>query len=245
MAKQNQRIFPVIKPLAEVQAEAVAYKQQGIATGDPVAAAYVGPEYFAALYSDALKALKGNADIISLAEAAELMALTPAAYIRKADRGQAVLLEIEGHAFVPRWTFHTHAQGARVKPFHMAVAKEFATNNANRSSFDFSPYLKFMAQKIEMGGPAPQQQLAEIYRAAGVFRGDARIILSVPMAEVMDRALKNPRFMAQFIHQLGQALSYSEPSTPRMGGISEAFLEKYVSHDIPARTRWKLEHKPA
>lgn len=239
----TKRIFPAVKPWAELEAEVIAKKEAALAKGDPMAKHYAGPEVYRRYYDHAIERLN-KIDVLSLDAAADLMGLTPDAYIRKADRGQAVLIEMEGKSYVPRFTLNTCYKNARIKPFHVAVAKEFS-ESADHERFKFISYLKFMAQALEIGAEVPPRRLPEIFKAAGVSKGKARVIISVPMSEIIDRAQKNPSIMAEFINQMGSALTrIGGMGNPNEGGISDEFLARYVSADIPGRDRWTREFMP-
>ncbi len=236
----NKRIFEPVKPLVVLEAEIAARQQEALAKGDPMARFYAGPEIYQRLYGDALERLQ-KIDVLPLEWAADLMGLTPEAYIRKADRGQAVLIEIEGRSYVPRCTLDTRYKNARIKPFHLAVAKEFS-ESADHERFKFISYLKFMTREVEMGAPLPARRLPELFKAAGVSRGGARVILSIPMTEIVDRAVKNPRIMAGLVEHMGAALTrIGGMGNPNEGGLSDDFLARYVPADMPHRNRWKRE----
>lgn len=230
----TNRIFKAVEPFAALEARVLA---DLAALDERTARLRAKPEVYRSLYDDALKNLQQH-DMLSLDKAAERMRLTPAALLRKADRGQAVLIEIEGQRFVPDWTLD---RAGRVKSFHLAIAREFAESGQNEF-FKFMSYMKFMSKNMEMGGPVQARRLPEIFRAAGVKCGQARVILSIPMAEIMDRAPKNNKIMAGLIAELGSALTrIGGMGNPNEGGISEAFLARYVPADIPDRDRWKRE----
>ena len=231
-----KRIFPAAPSLAECEAAASAHRDDGQKKGLP----YAGPEVYRDYYDRALKRLD-QIDILPLESAAELMALTPDAYVRKADRGQAILIEIEGQSFVPRFTLDTRYKNARIKPFHLAIAQEFAEGHVP-GFFKFMSYLQFMNEKMEISAALPERRLPEIFKVAGVSKGDARVILNVPMTEIADRAVKNPQLMASFINKLGPAVSeHGGHNSPSPYGLSDEFLSRYVPADMPHRDRWKRE----
>ena len=232
-----KRIFEPVKPFTVLEAEVIARNER------EKNMRYAGPEVYRGIYDRALARLE-KIDVLPLESAADLMGLTPDAYIRKADRGQAVLIEIEGRSYVPRCTLNTRYKNARVKPFHVAVAKEFS-ESADHERFKFMSYLKFMEQSLEMGAPLPERRLPEIFKAAGVSKGNARVILSVPMVEIIDRAQKNNTIMTALVTHMGAALTrIGGMGNPNEGGLSDEFLAKYVPADIPDRDRWKRELMP-
>lgn len=239
----TKRVFAAVQPWAECEAAIIARKQKALATGDVMAKHYAGPEVYRSYYDRAIERLEKH-DLLTLEAAADLMGLAPEAYVRKADRGQAVLIEIEGRSFVPRFTLDTRYKNARIMPFHLAVAKEFS-ESADHERFKFVSYLKFMDRKLDISTPLPARRLPEIFKAAGVSKGSASVTLHVPMVEIVDRARKNPHIMAEFINQLGAALTrIGGMGNPNEGGLSDEFLARYVPVDIPDRDRWKREFLP-
>ena len=167
------------------------------------------------------------------------MKLSPQALIRKADRGQLVLLEIEGVQAMPDWVLDR--QG-RVKPFQLAIAREFAASG-QQEFFKFISYLKFMdEQALEFETDLPKSTMKDIFRAVGITQGNCRVLVRTPMFEAADRACKDRVIMSEFINKMGAALTrIGGMGNPNEGGLSEDFLTLYVPADIPGRNRWKID----
>lgn len=230
----TNRIFKAVEPFAEVEARVLA-DLAGL--DERRARHHAKPEIYRRLYDEALKRLQ-QGDMLPLDKAAERMRLTPAAILRKADRGQVVLIDMEGVQCVPEWTLD---KAGRIKTFHLAVAREFAESGQNEFFKNMS-YVNFMGKSMEMGGSVPQRRLPEIFRAAGVKQGQARIILTVPMTEIVNRAPENKKIMAGLVAELGSALTrIGGMGNPNEGGLSDEFLARYVPADMPNRDRWKRE----
>jgi hypothetical protein len=84
--------------------------------------------------------------------------------------------------------------------------------------------------------------MKDVFRAVGIKQGSCQVRVRTPMFEAADRALKNPVIMAEFINQLGAALTrIGGMGNPNEGGLSDEFLAQYVPTDIPHRDRWKRE----
>ncbi|MFN3826577.1 MAG: hypothetical protein ACK4NR_03015 [Micavibrio sp.] len=232
------RIFPAAEPWAEKEAAVVARKQAALDTGDLLAHRYAGVEVYRRYYDEALARLD-QLDMLSLEQAAARMKTTPDALCRKADRGQSLLIEIEGRQAVPDWTLD--ARG-RVKPFHLAIAREFA-EGGQHGFFKFMSYLAFMGeQTLEFRAELPKKSLKDVFRAVGIKQGSCQVLVRTPMFEAADRALKNSVIMGEFINKMGAAVTrIGGMGNPNEGGLSEAFLNRYVPANIPQRDRWQRD----
>lgn len=233
------RIFPISQPLAQLISEREALNVQRRQKNPEHAHLYRDASLiYTQIYERALTALSSHG-MLPVAQAATRMNLTSEALLRKADRGQLVLFEIEGMQIVPDWVLDR--QG-RVKPFQLAIAREFAASG-QQEFFKFMSYLKFMGeQTLEFQTALPKASLKEVFRAVGIKQGSCRVLVRTPMFEAADRAAKNRVLMAEFINQLGAALTrIAGMGGPNEGGISAEFLARYVPLDLPGRDRWKID----
>ncbi len=231
----TNRIFKAVESFAELEARVLAE----LATLDErKARVRAKPEVYRNLYDDALRGLQ-QYDMLPLDKAAGRMRLTPAALLRKADRGQVVLIDIEGLQLVPAWTLD---KAGRVKPFHLAIAREF-TESGQQEWFKFMSYVNFMGgEKLKFVVGLSPRSLKEAFNTVGVTKGEGVAIIKTPMFEAADRALKNKGVMQAFVERLGSALTRTGGmGNPNEGGLSEAFLAQFVPADIPHRERWKRE----
>lgn len=235
----DKRIFPAPQPFTELEAGVKTRLDEAVRTGNPMARHYAGPEVYRRFYDGALSRLE-QPDMLPLDQAAERMNLTPETLLRKADRGQVILIEIEGVQVVPDWALDSRG---RVKPFHAAIAREFARDGHTHSYFKFMSYLEFMGEKtLEFITDLPKRSMKDVFRAVGITQGSCQVRVRTPMSEAADRALKSPVIMAAFINQLGEALTrIGGMGDPNEGGLSEEFLARYVPADLPHRDRWKRE----
>lgn len=229
------RIFSIVEPWTEREAAVIAKKKAALDNGDAWAARSAGVEVYRRYYDEALARLD-HLDMLPLGKAADRMKTTPEALIRKADRGQLVLIEIEGRQVVPDWTLD--ARG-RISPFHLAIAREFA-EGGQHDFFKFMGYLSFMGDKtLEFKTELPRKSMRDVFRAVGIRQGSCQVLVSTPMFEAADRALKNSVIMAEFINQMGAAVTrIGGMGGPNEGGLSDSFLNRYVPANIPQRDRW-------
>ncbi len=234
----NQRIFPAAQPLAELISEGQAKRQAYIQENPAFADIYRDPAItYTRLYETARKRLE-QPDMLPLAEAARRMKLAPEAALRKANRGQLVLIDIEGVQAVPDWVLDRRG---RIKPFQAAIAREFAASG--KEFIKFMSYLKFMGeQSLQFQTELPRASLKDVFRAVGITQGSCQVMVETPMFEAADRAPKNAVIMAAFINQMGAELTrIGGMGNPNEGGFSEEFLDRYVPKNIPGRDRWKCE----
>lgn len=231
----NQRIFPAVKPFADVAADVNAKREAALRNNGP---RYAGVEVYRRFYDTALGRLD-RADMLPPEQAAARMGISPEALIEKADRGRVVLIEIEGKQAVPDWTLD--ARG-RAKTFHLDIAREFA-ESGQQQYFKFMSYLQFMSEKpLEFRTDLPKRSLKDVFRAVGITQGSCSVLVRTPMFEAADRALKNRVIMDAFLDHMGAALTrIGGMGNPNEGGVSEGFLARHVPADLPNRERWKRE----
>ena len=237
----STRIFAIAEPWVACEANAVARKQK--AKDDKLAWAdrMAGPEVYRSYYDKALKRLE-QLDMLPLHQASARMNATPEALLRKADRGQLVLIELEGVQVVPDWILDSRG---RVKPFHLAIAKEFS-ESGQQQYFKFMSYLKFMSEEsLEFRTDLPRKSMKDVFRAVGIKQGACHVHVRTPMFEAADRALKNRVILAEFINRMGAALTrIGGMGNPNEGGLSEEFRARYIPVDLPGRDNWKREFLP-
>lgn len=235
----TKRIFPATEPWA-VREAAVIEQYQRAKVEDPLFAdRYPQPETYRCHYDDALKRLD-QLDMLPLDQAAARMNITPAALLRKADRGQTVLIEIEGVQVVPDWIAKRRGKALE---FHLDVAREFS-KNGQREHFKFMNYLNFMGglEQLEFKAPLPQKSVKDVFRAVGITQGTCQVLVCTPMFEAADRSLKNRAIMIEFVNRMAAALTVvGGMGDPKVGGVSDQFLDRYVPLDMPGRDRWKIE----
>lgn len=193
-------------------------------------------------YANALRRLD-QLDMLPLDKAAGKMGVTPAALLRKAERGGIVLIELEGKQVVPDWMIDSRG---RVKPFHNAIAREFQSGGQH-GFFKFMPYLKFMGEDmLEFRvDNLPRCSIKDVFRAAGIRQGFCHVHVRTPMFEAADRARRNPGVMAPFADALGAAVTrIGGMGNPNEGGLSPEFVHDYLPLDMPNRRRWEREPEP-
>lgn len=234
----NKRIFPAVTPFANLEADIKARIEKATQQNDPLARHYAGPETYRRFYDSAIQRLS-QPDMLPPEKAAARMGLTEEELLRRADQGKLVLIEIEGMKAVPDWVLDSRG---RVKPFHLAIAHEFAESGKN-DYFKFMSYLKFMGNEtLEFSTDLPKNSLKDVFRAVGIRQGSCRVLVRTPMFEAADRALKNRVIMSEFVNHLGASLTrIGGMGNPNDGGLSEEFIARYVPHDLPHRDQWKRE----
>lgn len=237
---RNQRIFPVPATLAQHlsahQADRAERQRQ-----HPEHPSFYrdNSDTYHRLYDEALRRL-GQLDMLPLDKAAAKMNLTPDALIRKAERGGIVLIELEGQQVVPDWVLDSRG---RVKQFHNAIAREFASGGQH-GFFKFMSYLKFMGEDmLEFRvNNLPKASVRDVFRAAGIKQGFCHVHVRTPMFEAADRARRNPAIMTSFVDALGSAVTcIGGMGNPNEGGLSPEFIRDYIPHNIPNRKRWERE----
>lgn len=232
-------IFDMAEPFCNVESRIVARYEEIVKSGNPLAERYAKVPHYKEFYEQALQRLQ-HLDMLSLEQAALRTRLAPAALLLKAARGQAVMIEIEGVQAFPDWQFDSRG---RVKPFHLAIAREFA-QGAVPDYFKFMSYLAFMGGKaLEFSAELPRRSLKDVFRAVGVTQGSCRVLVRTPMFEAADRARKSPVIMAAFIQEMGAAITrIGGMGNPNEGGFSDQFLDRYVPLSTPHRDNWRREY---
>ncbi|MCM2344956.1 MAG: hypothetical protein NDJ24_10400 [Alphaproteobacteria bacterium] len=232
-------IFAVAEPFSAVETQVLARYDALVKEGNPMAERYAKVPRYREFYDQALLRLQ-QLDMLSLEQAALRTHLTPDSLLRKINRGQAVMIEVEGVRSLPDWQFDSRG---RVKPLHLAIAREFARDGHTHSYFKFMAYLEFMGDKtLEFTTDLPKRSMKDVFRAVGITQGICQVKVRTPMFEAVDRALKSRVILAELINQMGAALTrIGGMGGPNEGGLSDEFLDKYVPTDIPQRDRWRRE----
>lgn len=234
---KQQRIFPASVPLTQCLEGYQAYRAEQQCLY-PKRRDRDHSDIYRGYYEQALNRLD-QLDMLPLETAAARMNLTPAALRHKADRGGIVLIELEDRQVVPDWALDTRG---RIKPFHNAIAREFAQGDGQQSFFKFMPYLKFMGEDmLEFRvSDLPKRSVKDIFRAAGIRQGFCHVHVRTPMFEAADRARRSPHIMAAFADALGSALTrIGGMGNPNERGLSPEFIRDYIPHDAPHRCRWQ------
>lgn len=231
-------IFTAVESFQDLEARIKAREEEAALRQDPLAGHYAKTGMYRKIYDLALQRL-GQLDMLSLAQASARAGLSPEALRRKAERGQVVMIDMEGVKALPDWQFDGRG---RIKPFHLAIAREFSQCESH-DYFKFMTYLDFMGhQTLEFTADLPRSSLQDVFRAVGVTQGSCRVLVRTPMFEAADRARRNPALMAAFIDRMGAAITrIGGMGNPNEGGFSDDFLHKYVPASIPHRDRWRRE----
>lgn len=239
----TKRIFPPAQPWVELEAEVIARKQKAKDDKIEWADRMAGPELYLKYYDEA-RARLDQLDMWSVEKAAAHLKITPEALIRKADRGQMVLIEIEGVKAVPDWVAKRRGKALQ---FHLDIAREFGESGDKNQYFRFMSYLRFMGglEALEFKTELPQKSVKDVFKAVGITQGSCQVLVRVPMFEAADRGAKSPLIMKEFINKMGAALTrVGGMGNPNEGGLSDAFIERYIPAGAPERNHWKREIGP-
>ncbi|MDP2148824.1 MAG: hypothetical protein Q8K13_04180 [Parvibaculum sp.] len=217
-AKQNpydgRRIFEPVRALDALIADLPTYK--GIE-----ARVMAGPDVYRRIYAEA-EAFLQNAPMLSVDDAAQKQGVTKGEYIRMVDRGEALLIELEGKQYVPACSF---GADGKIDPLKIDIAREFALEG--QQYFKFIDYLTFMnTQKVDIADlTLSTQQMSALFNQAGLAGYRCSITVEATMNQLADHRHKLPAAFERLTENLDRALTNGgwDPS----GGLSRPFRDKY------------------
>jgi len=218
MPKQNpdtsSRIFKAARPVEDLIANLPTY------TGVK-ARVMAGPDVYRQLYADA-EAFLQKMPTLSPEEAAQKQGVSKEAFLQMVDRGEALLIELEGRQYVPACSF---GADGKIDPLKVDIAREFALEG--RQYFKFMDYMEFMhTQKADIADLAlSAQQMSAIFNQAGLAGYRCSITVDATMNQLADYRHKMPQAFERLTEHLDRALTNGgwDPS----GGLSRPFRDKY------------------
>lgn len=219
----NARIFAPVEPLADLLAR-IEKKREGMSEKEKKV--YAGPDTYIHMYAAIKNRLKEK-DVVTVAAIARRMGIKGQDFKDLADRGQAILIEIEGEMFAPLCQLNSKG---KIDDLKLDIAREFAVSCWDY--FKFESYLNFMEKELTRLEPdVPPKKLKALFKSAGV--GDYKCTLTVEanMNQLADGRRRNPSFFPALINHLKAALTWGgwEPR----GGLTRRFMDKY---NIPGLT---------
>ncbi|MFN7114614.1 MAG: hypothetical protein ACK4PK_09700 [Alphaproteobacteria bacterium] len=217
-AKQNpydsSRIFKPVRALDDLIAGLPTY------TGIE-ARVMAGPDVYRRIYAEAETFLQ-NSPMRSVDEAAQKQGVTKEEYMQMVDRGEALLIEIEGKQYVPACSF---GADGKIDPLKIDIAREFALEG--RQYFKFMDYMEFMHKhKADIADLAlSTQQMSALFNQAGLAGYRCSLTVEATMNQLADHRHKMPQAFERLIDHLDRALTSGgwDPS----GGLSRPFRDKY------------------
>lgn len=216
-------IFKPVRPLAQVMAAAEAKRND---KNDPLAKSYADGNFYQKIYDEAVTRLS-RSDLLSLEQAAQKLDITPVEYRKLADKGETLLIGIEGKNYVPAFIF---TEDGRIDPLKIDIAREFVLQG--HGYFKFLDYLKFMTETTaDISSTLPPQRLTNIFDQAGLAEYRCNIAVNATMNQLADGRHSNPEFMDILTVRLDAEVTWGgwDPS----GGLSRPFRDKY---NIPGLT---------
>jgi len=217
------QIFGPVEPLVEKIAR--VQKQRNDST-EPLAEFLAGADTYEMLYNEAIQRLN-SPDMLSVEAASGRLGISIADYLKEAQAGRALLIEIEGLQVVPECIF---GKDGNIDQLKLDIAREFSI--AGRSYFKFLDFISFMTDETaDVAAALPQKSLNEIFRQAGIEEFKCSLSVEATMNQLADGRGTKPAFFALLIRKLDAALTSGghDPS----GGISRPFRDKY---SIPGLT---------
>mgnify|MGYP007088351915 CR=1 FL=1 len=231
MSRQNPtpydgtRIFKPAEPIDDLVARTEKRLQAMSARERSVMA---GADVYRRIYAEAETFMAGQ-ETLSLAEAARKQGVSKAEFTSMADRGEAVLIELEGKQYVPACTF---GADGKVDPLKVDIAREFVLEGQH-VFFKYVAFMKFMnEERTEISDLLlDDKKLTTLFNKAGVADFKCQISVQASMNQLADRRSENPQMYGRLIAALDSALTHGgwDPS----GGLSRTFRDKY---NIPGQT---------
>lgn len=217
MAEQNpydgSRIFKPERPLDDLIAS--------LPPKDIAARHMAGPDVYRRIYADA-EAFLQKTPTLSLDEAAQKQGVSKDAYLQMVDRGEALLIELEGKQYVPACSFGVDGT---IDPLKIDIAREFALEG--QQYFKFIDFMTFMnTQKADIADLAlSTQQMSALFNQAGLAGYRCSITVEATMNQLADHRHRLPQAFERLTEHLDRALEYGgwDPT----GGLSRPFRDKY------------------
>lgn len=218
MSRQNPtpydgtRIFKPAEPIDDLVARTEKRLQAMSARERSVMA---GADVYRRIYAEAETFMAGQ-ETLSLAAAARKQGVSKSEFTAMADRGEAVLIELEGKQYVPACTF---GADGKVDAFKVDIAREFALEGQH-VFFKYVAFMKFMNEnRIEIADLLlDDKKLTTLFNKAGVADFKCQISVQATMNQLSDRRGDNPQMYDRLIGALDSALTHGgwDPS----GGLS-------------------------
>ncbi len=187
-----------------------------------------GADVYRRIYAETETFLQGQ-ETLSVAQAARKQGVTSSEFTAMADRGDAVLIELEGKQYVPACTF---GADGKIDPLKIDIAREFVLEGQH-VFFKYVAFMKFMNdERIEIADLLlDDKKLSTLFNKAGVGDFKCQISVQATMNQMADRRAENPQMHDRFIAALDSALTHGgwDPA----GGLSRTFRDKY---NIPGQT---------
>lgn len=231
MAKRNPspydgtRIFKPAEPIDDLVARSEKRLQAMSARERSVMA---GADVYRRIYTEAETFMAGQ-ETLSVADAARKQGVSRTAFVGMADRGEAVLIELEGKQYVPACTF---GADGKIDPLKVDIAREFELEGQH-VFFKYTAFMKFMnEQRTEIADLLlDDKKLTTLFNKAGVADFKCEISVQATMNQLADRRTENPQMYDRLIAALDSALTHGgwDPT----GGLSRTFRDKY---NIPGLT---------
>lgn len=185
------------------------------------------PETYHRIYAAAEAFLQAS-DMLTPEAAARRQGVSKAEFIAMADRGEALLIELEGKQYVPACSF---GADGKIDPLKVDIAREFVLEGM--SYFKFMDYIRFMTQEtadvtdILLNG----RQLQQIFNRAGLGDFHCGLTALASMNQLADGRHAHPAMYDLLVKRLNDAVTHGgwDPS----GGLSRPFRDKY---GIPGQT---------
>ena len=210
-------IFDAVKPMQDI-IDQVEIKRNN--PNDPSAKHYAGADFYQSTYITAINRL-GQSDMLTIDQAAAHLSVTVQEYQQMAERGAALLIEIEGKKAVPAWQF---GKDGKIDGLKLDIAREFSLEG--HSYFKFRDYIEFMtAETANISSTIPQQKLRDIFQQAGLKDYKCSLSVDATMNQLADQRDANSGFFDILIKHLDAAVTSGgwDPS----GGLSRPFRDKY------------------
>lgn len=219
------RIFKPAEPVDDLVAR-TEKRLQGMSARERSVMA--GADVYRRIYAEAETFMEAQ-ETLSVADAARKQGISKTEFVAMADRGDAVLIELEGKQYVPACTF---GADGKVDALKVDIAREFELEGQH-VFFKYVAFMKFMNEaRIEIADLLlDDKKLTTLFNKAGVADFKCEISVQASMNQLADRRAENPQMYDRLISALDSALTHGgwDPS----GGLSRTFRDKY---NIPGLT---------
>ncbi|HEY8189356.1 MAG TPA: hypothetical protein VIF12_01620 [Micavibrio sp.] len=212
----------IFKPVASLENQIRQLETLRAGKMSPMARQDAG-QHYKKLYQNASSRLSAP-DMLTLDQAAKKLSITSEEYVQLADRGDALLIEIQGlKTAIPSWQF---GPDDRVDPLKLDIAREFVLEG--EGFFRFLDFINFMSDHTADITPAfPEPNLCDAFQAAGAQHFQCTLTVKATMNQLADRRQENTFFRDTLVNHLDKTLTHGSFGDPLSGGLSRPFRNKY------------------
>jgi hypothetical protein len=204
-----QRIFPIV-PSVE---QRLAHAKKG--------QLFMTPGSYERINQTAIQRLS-QPDFIGPDEAARKLSTSVDAFMMLVEKGEVLLIEMDGVQAVPLWQFNGEGQ---ISALVLDIAKEFV--RAEQHVFSFMPFIHFMAEHtVDISSALPKEKLTAAFQAAGVSQFSCGLSVQATVNQLVgmaDRAEMRSILCKELARTVNKAFFGERPDE-----LSEYFREKYV-----------------